>query len=381
MRIYLDNAATTAIDPAVLEAMLPFLQNTFGNPSSIHSFGREAKAAVEKSRKKVAELLSTSPAQIYFTSGGTEADNCATNSIIQFGLKQAITSPLEHHAVLHSLEHLAKSGKVQLRILEVDKEGNLNLDQLNSWLEADPKSYVSLMHGNNEIGNLNPVEEIAAKVHELGGVFHSDTVQTVGHFQHDLSKWKTHFMVGSAHKFHGPKGIGFLYMSPDVKINPLIHGGSQERNMRGGTENVCGIVGLSTAFELACQDMEAHRKHIEGLKGLMINRLKAEIPGVLFNGRSADLENSLYTVLNVSLPPSEINEMLIFNLDVNRIAASGGSACTSGSEIGSHVLRAICADKERGAARFSFGKYNTKEEVETVVMTLAKMYAPKTVTV
>ena len=380
MRVYLDNAATTALDPAVVNAMLPYLQNTFGNPSSIHSFGREAKAAVEKSRKKVAELVGTAPAHIFFTSGGTEADNCAIHCIEQQGIKQAITSPMEHHAVLHTLEHMAKAGKVDLKVLDVDRDGNIDKEQLYKWLDANPRSFVSLMHGNNEVGNLNPVEEVAERVHAGGGIFHSDTVQTVGHFRHDLSTWKTHFMVGSAHKFHGPKGIGFLYVAPDIKINPLIYGGAQERNMRGGTENVCGIVGLATALELACAEMETHQSHITGLKSLMIKRLMEEIPGVSFNGRSADIENSLYTVLNVSLPPSEINEMLIFNLDVNQIAASGGSACSSGSELGSHVLRAIKADPTRGAVRFSFGKYNTAEEIEFAVQALAKMYAPKVVT-
>jgi len=377
MRVYLDNAATTAVDKEVVEAMLPYLQNTFGNPSSIHSFGREAKSAIEKSRKKVAELLGTAPAQIFFTSGGTEADNCAIHSIEQHKIRQAITSPLEHHAVIHTLEHLAKSGHFELKILEVDKQGNLNLDQLNTWLDQNPKSFVSLMQGNNEIGNLNPVDEIAARVSEKGGIFHSDTVQTVGHFHHNLQSWKTHFMVGSAHKFHGPKGTGFLYVSPDVKINPLIYGGAQERNMRGGTENVCGIVGLSKALEIAYAEMEAHKAHITGLKQFMIERLVAEIPEISFNGRCADMENSLYTVLNVSLPPSDMNEMLIFNLDVNQIAASGGSACSSGSEVGSHVLRAIGVAPERGAVRFSFGKYNTKAEIEFAVQALARMYARK----
>ena len=382
MRIYLDNAATTAIDPHVVEAMLPYLQNTYGNPSSIHGFGRESRAGIEKSRKTVAELLHTAPANIFFTSGGTEADNCAiVSTITQKGIRHALTSPLEHHAVLHTLQHLQKQGKVELTLLEVDRQGNLNMDQLHQWIASHPQSFVSLMHGNNEIGNLNPVVEIAEEVHASGSVFHSDTVQTLGHFRHDLANWKTHFMVGSAHKFHGPKGIGFLYISPDIKIDPLIHGGAQERNMRGGTENVYGIVGLAKALEMAYSDMDSHRTHIEGLKHYMIGKLKDQIADVQFNGRSADLENSLYTVLNVSLPPSEISEMLIFNLDIHQIAASGGSACSSGSEIGSHVLQALGVDPERAAVRFSFGKYNTKEEIDIVVQALAKMYAAKEVAV
>jgi len=378
MSIYLDNAATTKVDPRVMESMLPFLSGTYGNPSSIHSFGRESKAAIEKSRKKVAELLNTSPSSIFFTSGGTEADNFAiVRSIQQFNIKKAITSPLEHHAVLHTLEYLRKIGELELELLEVDHKGNLNLDQLSKSLETKEPTFVSLMHGNNEIGNLNPVLEIAEMVKARNGIFHSDTVQTVGHFKHDLSTWKADFMVGAGHKFHGPKGVGFLYVSPNVKIDPFIHGGAQERNMRGGTENISGIVGLATALDLAYSQMDTHRKHIEVLKLLMIRRLKEEITDVEFNGESSNLESSLYTVLNVSLPASPINEMLIFNLDIHKICASGGSACSSGSELGSHVLKGIQADPFRGAVRFSFSKYNTSEEIEFAVQVLAKMYAQK----
>ena len=378
MKIYLDNAATTRVDPLVAEAMMPYLFDFYGNPSSIHAFGRETRSAIEIARKKVAELLNTAPASVFFTSGGTEADNAAISStIVSKGIKKAITSPLEHHAVLHTLEHLAKSGLIELTTLNCNTQGDLDLDQLYSLLDGKEPVFVSLMHGNNEIGNLNPVLEIAERVRAAGGIFHCDTVQTVGHYKHDLAEWKTDFMVGAAHKFHGPKGIGFLYIAPDRKIEPMIHGGSQERNMRGGTENLAGIIGLAKALEIACSEMEAHKKHILGLKTTMIEKLKAEIPGVQFNGRSADTQNSLYTVLNVSLPHSDMNEMLIFNLDINQIAASGGSACSSGSEVGSHVLRALKADPARGAVRFSFGKYNTAEEIETAVSVLAKMYTPR----
>jgi cysteine desulfurase len=381
MKVYLDNAATTQIDPMVLEAMLPYFKDHYGNPSSIHSFGRDTRSAIEKSRKKVAELLGTSPAHIFFTSGGTEADNCAIiNTISQKQIKQAITSPLEHHAVLHSLEHLAKNNRVDLKILEVDQKGNINLDQLRKWVEKEPSTFVSLMEGNNEIGNLNPVFDLANEFVPAGVVFHSDTVQTVGHFKHNLSEWKTNFIVGSAHKFHGPKGIGFLYISPEVKINPLIHGGSQERNMRGGTENVYGIVGLAKALELAVSGMESHRNHILSLKSRMISKLRESIQGVSFNGNSDSLDQSLYTVLNVSLPPSDMNEMLLFNLDINQIAASGGSACSSGSEIGSHVLKAIGASSDKGAVRFSFCKYNTENDIDKAVEVLSGMYAGKSVT-
>jgi cysteine desulfurase len=378
MKIYLDNAATTRVDPRVAEAMMPYLFEFYGNPSSIHAFGRETRSAIEIARKKVAELLNTAPASIFFTSGGTEADNAAIRStIISKGIKKAITSPLEHHAVLHTIEHMANAGQIELHILDCNTRGDLDLEQLYGLLDGKEPVFVSLMHGNNEIGNLNPVEEIAEKVRASGGIFHCDTVQTVGHYKQDLAVWKTDFLVGAAHKFHGPKGIGFLYISPEQKIEPMIHGGAQERNMRGGTENLAGIIGLSKALEIACAEMDAHKKHILGLKTAMIEKLKSGIPGVAFNGRSGEPENSLYTVLNVSLPPSDMNEMLIFNLDINQIAASGGSACSSGSDVGSHVLRALKADPARGAVRFSFGKYNTIEEIETAVAVLAKMYAPQ----
>ena len=377
MKIYLDNAATTQVDPEVVDAMLPYLKDGFGNPSSIHSFGRDSRAAIERSRKKVAELLSTSPSQIFFTSGGTEADNCAIiSTITQKKIRRAITSPLEHHAVLHSLEFLSSNGLVDLKMLDVDKKGNLDIDQLHKLVDEEPNCFVSLMQGNNEIGNINPVEKLAEELVPKGVIFHSDTVQTVGHYAHKLSDWKTHFMVGSAHKFHGPKGIGFLYVSPDIKIQPLIHGGSQERNMRGGTENVYGIVGLAKALEIAISGMQEHKKHILSLKNHMIQSLRNEIPEIKFNGLSEDLDKSLYTVLNLSLPASDKNEMLLFQLDINQIAASGGSACSSGSEVGSHVLRAIQADSERGAVRFSFSKNNTVSEVDEVVKVLSKLYSP-----
>lgn len=382
MTVYFDNAATTPMDPRVVDAMIPCMRETFGNPSSIHRFGREARAIIEKSRKKVAELLDTSPAQIFFTSGGTEADNNAIISTIRArGIRKALTSPLEHHAVLHALEHLAHAGEIDLTLLRTDEKGNLDMDQLDAFLRENPGAFVSLMHGNNEIGNLNPVEEIALRVRETGGIFHSDTVQTVGHYRHNLNEWKTHFMVGSAHKFHGPKGIGFLYVSADVKTGPYIHGGAQERNMRGGTENLYGIVGLATALEISLQDRDQHQKHIEALKFRLRDRLIQDIPGVRFNGRSDEEGRSLYTVLNVSLPENEMNEMLLFNLDIRKIAASGGSACSSGSEVGSHVLRAIGAPAGRGAVRFSFSKYNTAEEVDYVAGELAAMYSPRMVRV
>ncbi|MDN5204384.1 cysteine desulfurase family protein [Fulvivirgaceae bacterium BMA10] len=374
MKVYFDNAATTPLDPEVFEAMKPYMLELYGNPSSIHSHGREVRAAIERSRKTVAELLNTSPSEIFFTSGGTEADNTSIVSGIEsHGIKHAISSRIEHHAVLHTLETLEKNGKIKLSYVNLDEQGYIDLNHLEALLAKHDKSFVSLMHANNEIGNLNNIEKIGELCIAHGAIFHSDTVQSVGHYKHDLQKLKIHCMVGSAHKFHGPKGIGFLYINGDYKIAPFIYGGAQERNMRGGTENVCGIIGLAKALEIAYEHMEEHQQYIQGLKDRMIHQLREQIPDVGFNGDSAN-PDSLYTVLNVCLPESEDNDMLLFNLDINQISASGGSACSSGSNVGSHVLTALKTDPKRGAIRFSFSKYNTPEEVDYVAEKLAQLY-------
>ncbi|OON70606.1 cysteine desulfurase [Hymenobacter sp. CRA2] len=373
--VYFDNAATTPLDPEVLDAMLPFMREFFGNPSSIHGHGRKVRAAIENARKTIAHLIGAAPAEISFTSGGTEADNYAAfGSIRTLGLKHAVTSKLEHHAVLHTLEALEKSGEIELSYVRFDEQGKLDLEHLDELLGSHTRSFVSLMHGNNEIGNLNDIEAIGQLCRTHGAIFHTDTVQTMGHYRHNVQQLQNHFLVGSAHKFHGPKGVGFLYTNSAVQVQPLIYGGSQERNVRAGTENVYGIIGLAKALEIAYRDMDAHRQHIQGLKDRFIERLRTEIEDVQFNGLSAEADQSLYTVLNVSLPPSDMNEMLLFNLDINHVSASGGSACTSGSNIGSHVLTALGCDPARGAIRFSMSKYNTAEEVDYAVAQLAKMY-------
>lgn len=376
MRVYFDNAATTAMDDRVIEAMLPFMRQHYGNPSSVHSHGREVRSAIEKARKKVAELLQVSPSEIFFTSGGTEADNTAiVCSIETHGIMHAISSPMEHHAVLHTLEECAKKGKVQLHLLDVNEFGDIDMQQLEELLVKYPKALVSLMHANNEIGNINDIQVIGALARQHGAFFHSDTVQTMGHFVHDLKTLPVDSIVAGGHKFHGPKGSGLLFVRKDKKIHALIHGGAQERNMRGGTENVIGIVGIAKALELAYEDMAGHRTHIEGIKQYFIDMLKANIPDVSFNGRSAEMDKSLYTVLNVSLPPSEENAgMLLFNLDLHGISASGGSACSSGATVGSHVLRAIQSDPQRDSVRFSFSRFNTKEEVDYAVGKLKELY-------
>lgn len=376
MKVYFDNAATTAMDDRVIEAMLPFMKSHFGNPSSVHSHGREVRTAIERSRKKVAELLNASPSEIFFTSGGTEADNTAlVCSIESHGITHAITSPTEHHAVLHTLEVLAKKGLVKLSLLDVNEQGEINLDQVGDLLKTNPKSLISLMHANNEIGNLNDLDRIGAMAREYDAFFHSDTVQTMGHYVHDLKHLQVDAIVAGGHKFHGPKGSGFLYVRKDKKIHPFIHGGAQERNMRGGTENVIGIIGIAKALELAYEDMAGHRTHIEKVKKHFIEKLSLDIPGVEFNGLSADMEKSLYTVLNVSLPPSESNRgMLLFNLDLEGISVSGGSACSSGATVGSHVLRALNHNPERDSVRFSFCRFNTLEEVDYAIDKLKELY-------
>lgn len=362
MTVYFDNAATTPLDPEVLDAMLPFMRNHFGNPSSIHSHGRQVRAAVENARKTIAHLINAAPAEIVFTSCGTEADNYAAfGSVRTLGLTHAVTSALEHHAVLHPLQALEKAGAIALSYVRHDAQGRFDLAHLDELLAGQPRSFVSLMHANNEIGNLNDIGAIGDICARHDAVFHTDTVQTMGHYRHDVQQLKSHFLVGSAHKFHGPKGVGFLYRRSGVLIDTLIHGGSQERNQRAGTENVYGIVGLAKALEIAYRDMAGHQQHIQGLKDRFVARLRAEIDGVEFNGTSALAEQSLYTVLSVSLPPSAMNEMLLFNLDINRISVSGGSACTSGAQAGSHVLSALGCDPNRGTIRFSMSKYNTAE--------------------
>lgn len=379
MNVYLDNAATTAMDDRVIEAMIPYMRNHYGNPSSVHSHGREVRSAIEKSRKKVAELLHASPSEIFFTSGGTEADNTAlVSGIASHGIKHAITSPLEHHAVLHTLEVCASKGIIKLSLLDVNKNGELDMDQLKKLLQSNPKSLISLMQGNNEIGNLNNLEEIGNLAKEYDSFFHSDTVQTMGHYPHDLKKLSVDSIIAGAHKFHGPKGAGFLFVRKDKKIHPFIHGGAQERNMRGGTENVTGIIGTAKALEIAYENMSIHRSHIEQIKTHFIQKLSSEIPGVLFNGLSADMHKSLYTVLSVSLPPSDSNHgMLLFNLDLEGISASGGSACSSGATVGSHVLRAVHHNPDRDVVRFSFSRFNKIAEVDYTVAKIKDLYFVK----
>jgi cysteine desulfurase len=377
MRVYLDNAATTPLDPEVMKQMCAMMESTYGNPSSIHAHGREARTVIEKARKTIANLLHTSPAEIFFTSSGTEADNTAIRcGIIDNNITHAISTRIEHHAVVHTLEAMENAGIIKLSFVDVDAKGNINYEHLEQLLQDNERSFVSLMHANNEIGTINDIERIGDICEQYNAIFHCDTVQTMGHYPHDLSKLKVHFLVCAAHKFHGPKGVGFLHVSHKIKIKPFIYGGAQERNQRGGTENVYGITGLAKAMELAYANMDEHAQYIQCLKTYMKQQLEQHIPGVEFNGET-DPKKSLYTVLNASFPDTEIADMLLFNLDIAGISASGGSACSSGTDIGSHVLTGIGASTTRPSVRFSFSKYNTKDEIDYVVVKLKEFFPVK----
>lgn len=364
MRVYLDNAATTPIAPEVIEAMIPVLRDGFGNPSSSHFYGRQTKALIETSRRTVSKILNCQPSEIIFTSGGTEADNMALySSIHQMGVTHIITSSIEHHAIGHTAEAIAKSGEARISYVKITDKGVVDIDDLEKLLQTEDKTLVSLMHANNEIATLLPMKKVSALCRKYGAIFHSDTVQTMGHYSFDLKDLDIDFITCAAHKFHGPKGIGFLYVNKNMKAEALIHGGAQERGLRGGTENVYGIVGLAKAMELAYEDVEGHQKHVQGLKSYMIEKLKESFEDIAFHGE-IDPEKSLYTVLNVCFPRTEKAGMLLFTLDLKGVAVSGGSACSSGAAKGSHVLEGIRADANRPNVRFSFSRYTTKAEID-----------------
>ncbi len=374
-RIYFDNAATTSLAPEVLTAMMPFLTEKFGNPSSVYSYGRETKMAIENARKSVARILNANPGEIFFTSGGTESTNTALNAAIRdLGCKHIITSPLEHHATLHTVEYLAHSGQAKLSYVNILPNGHVDMAHLEELLTGSPhRTVVTLMHANNEIGNLLDIKAVGELCRKYDAIFHSDTVQTVGHYPFDLKDLYVHFLNGAGHKFHGPKGVGILYVNENIHIKPYLNGGSQERNMRAGTENLYGIIGFAKALEMATENYTTDSAHIQSLKSYMAAQLKANFPGVTFNG---DAEGrSLYTVLNASFPKNEKSDMLLFSLDMAGICVSGGSACTSGATSLSHVIKAIHNGKSESMVpiRFSFSKHNTKEEVDAVVEKLKEL--------
>lgn len=373
-RVYLDNAATTPLAPEVVEAMIPVMNENFGNPSSTHFYGRQSKALIETSRRKIAGYLNCQASEIIFTSGGTEADNMAIfSSVHELGVTRIITTKIEHHAVGHTVEHLEKDGLIELNYVQIDSKGNVDLVHLESLLAENKPTLVSLMHANNEIATLVPLKKVSELCRKYNALFHSDTVQTMGHYAFDLKEISIDFITCAAHKFHGPKGIGFLYVNKQNKIGSLIHGGAQERGLRGGTENIYGIVGLAKAMELAYEDFQGHQHHVQALKSYMIEQLQQHFPDITFHGE-INPEKSLYTVLNACFPHTPKAGMLLFTLDLKGIAVSGGSACSSGATKGSHVLEGINADMTRPNVRFSFSRYTTKEEIDYAIEQVVSVF-------
>ncbi|MEZ4886765.1 MAG: cysteine desulfurase family protein [Chitinophagales bacterium] len=367
--IYFDHAATTPLAPEVLEEMLPYMQDFYGNASSIHAMGRRSRTAIERARKIIAGHLNASIGEIFFTSCGTESSNMAlTAAIRDWGVKHIVSSPIEHHCVFHTIDALEKYGEVQKHAVRLLPNGHVDLTHLEEMLQLlqNESTLVSLMHVNNEIGNILDLQTVSKLCEQYGAYLHSDTVQTWGFERIDVQAMKVNFLTGSAHKFHGPKGIGFIYVNSDYPIQPFLLGGSQERNMRAGTENVYGIVGMAKAFDLAYKHLEENQVHILGLKNKMMTALRQAIPAISFNG---DAEGrSSYKILNVAFPSLANADLLLLNLDIAGICASGGSACSSGVDKGSHVLQALQgADSTTVNVRFSFSRYNTEEEVDKVV--------------
>lgn len=374
MIVYFDNAATTAIDEEVLEAMMPYLKEHFGNPSTQYSFGRDTRAAVEDARKTIAQLINATPGEIVFTSGATEANNTAIKGAVNYlGVERIITSPIEHHCVEYSVDYCRDNLKVETVHVKIDNKGNVDLTDLENLLQSSTKkTLVSLMHANNEIGTLLDIEKVGALCKQYNALFHSDTVQTFAHFPIDVQKMNIDFMAGAAHKFHGPKGVGFLYMRKQNKVQSFIHGGGQERGFRAGTENVYGIVGMAAAAKKAYLNLENDKAYILDLKNYFISKLEENFKDIDFNGNTN--EQSLFTVLNVSFPPNDKSALLLFMLDMEGICCSGGSACGSGASTGSHVVRALHKDENRISIRFSFSKHNTKTEVDYVIEKLLKIF-------
>ena len=375
-KIYFDNAATTQMSDDVIAAISEVMKNNFGNPSSTHSFGRSSKSLIELSRKFIAESLNVSPSEIIFTSGGTESNNMIIKSVVDsVNIRRIISTKIEHKAVLNSVESISKTKNISLVFLNVDENGNPDKNQLNKLLQnSHEKTLVSLMHINNEIGTMIDLNEFGEICASNNALFHSDTVQTIGHYNLDLSKIKIDFITCSAHKFHGPKGVGFVYVKSGTNLLPLIEGGSQERGFRGGTESIHNIVGLKAAFQSSYDFLEKDSKKVSKIKEHFINSIQRSIPNIKINGCSSKNDSS-YAILNICLPVSvEKKTLLNFKLDLAGIACSGGSACQSGSSKPSHVLSEILssADMKNISLRFSFSKFNSIEEVDYVVDFLKK---------
>jgi cysteine desulfurase len=377
--VYFDNAATTSIRDNVIDKMSDVMRINFGNPSSTHSYGRQSKSLIELSRKRIASHFNVSAAEIVFTSGGTEADNLVLRSVVRdLGVTEIITSKIEHHAILHALDQLKIEYDISIKYIDLNSDGDIDFSQLKKLLDNDTKQLVTLMHINNEIGNVLDLKKVAELCKANNALFHSDTVQSVGHYHLDLQEIPIDYLAASAHKFHGPKGVGFAFLRKNSGLRATIFGGEQERGLRAGTEAIHNIVGMDEALEIAYHNLDTERQHIKDIKSYFISELQSVFPDVHFNGQSGNLEKSTYTLVNVCLPiSSDKAGMLQFQLDLKGIACSKGSACQSGSSQNSHVLSEILEDSHlnRPSVRFSFSHYNTKEEVDYVITVLKEFVA------
>lgn len=375
--VYFDNAATTQVREEVISAMSEVLKSNFGNPSSSHSFGRSSKSIIEQCRKNIAAHFNVTAAEIIFTSGGTEADNLILRSAARdLGVKHFITSKIEHHAVLHTLQQLKREYNVEVSYVKLLDNGEIDFSYLEQLLNGYDKTLVSLMHANNEVGNLLDLERTANLCKSYNALFHTDSVQSIGYYRIDLARIPIDFLAASAHKFHGPKGVGFAFVRKNSGVKPLIIGGEQERGLRAGTESIHNIIGLESALSLAYKNLNEERDYIQNIKDYFINELEKSIPDASFNGLSSNSEKSTFKILNVALPLSSAKgEMLLFQLDLKGIACSKGSACQSGSYKGSHVLSEILSEEDlkKPSLRFSFSIYNTKEEVDYVISVLKNL--------
>ncbi len=372
--IYFDNAATTPMDTMVINKITETMQDVYGNPSSTHLFGRKAKSKIEQARKRIAKNLNVDSSEIIFTSGGSEADNLILiNSVKNLGVKRIISSKIEHHAVLHTLDFLEKEFQTEIVYLDVSNLGEINYNQLEKLLQENKKTLVSLMYVNNEIGNLLNLKKVSDLCTENSALFHSDTVQAIGHYKIDLQKTPIDFITASAHKFHGPKGIGFAYIKKGFGIQPILLGGAQEKGARAGTENVPSIVGMDLALNQMLENLPEEQTYIKKLKWDFIQKINSNFPDATFNGLSGDLKKSSYLIVNVLF--NKKFPMLLFQLDLKGIAVSGGSACQSGSNKGSHVLSEIQKPEDtlKSSVRFSFSKLNTIEEIDYVIKTLKEI--------
>ena len=372
--VYFDNAATTQLRNEVIDCMTECMQNNFGNPSSTHSYGRQSKSIIETCRKSIASYFKVSASEIVFTSGGTEADNLILRSAVRdLGVSEIITSKIEHHAILHTVEALKKEYNINVKFVDLKPDGHIDYTHLEMLLQSEAKQLVSLMHINNEIGNKLDIALVADLCKSSKALFHSDTVQSVGHYQLDLEQMPLDFLAASAHKFHGPKGVGFAFIRKHSGIKGSIFGGEQERGYRAGTEAIHNIVGLTEALKCSYNNLETERQYISEIKTYFIEQLRDVFPEVTFNGSCQDSENSTYTLINVCLPiATEKASLLQFQLDLKGIACSKGSACQSGSSQNSHVLSEILDEDhlKRPSVRFSFSIFNTKADVDYVIEVL-----------